>query len=172
MFIFDNIQKYKESVLLENVVIALINPLHIPVHIAIISKGECFELTVKGVKQSSALALVKSKSPLLLLNIIATEIKISPKEIFNTFSEVDKNTSCIQPIVRFLSENINQEFSNCKIIFDVLEKLIHNKVSFKTYQLHLDKEIKNNSFALSYYTAQDVDNYIQKLKIKLVKQNA
>jgi hypothetical protein len=172
MFVFKNIQNYNESLLRENIVIALINPLLTPVHIALISKGECFELTVKGVKQTNALALTKANVPKLFILINAKDIKVSPKEIFSAFFKADKNISCLLPIASFLAQNVNSEFADCKIIFDVLEKLLQKQMSYQIYHQNLEEEINNNIFHLPLYTAKEVNNYIQKLKTKLAKQDA
>ncbi|NUM50410.1 MAG: hypothetical protein HUU48_04770 [Flavobacteriales bacterium] len=155
-----------------SVCIILINPLCTPVHLALSVKGRYYELNVKGVKiNHSVLEKIQTFNrtlmPLLFIELdeaCCKEIKTSADFIFNSFVTAGKEATCLQPLLNFLAENVSKDFCECKVVFDVLEKLMQKKVSFKTYHLHLDSHLQMNSFSLPMYSHKEVEQYILKLK--------
>lgn len=172
MYTFENIQGFEKNNIEHSVCIILINPLFTPIHLALSVKGRYYELNVKGVKVNHSVVekiqtFNRTSMPLLFLELedaCSKNLKTSPDSIFNSFETVGKEATCLQPIVNFLAENISADFCECRVIFDVLEKLKQKNISFKIYHIHLDSHLQMNSFSLPTYSHKEVEQYILKLK--------
>ncbi|CAG0969092.1 MAG: hypothetical protein HND27_06070 [Bacteroidetes bacterium] len=172
MYTFKNILGFEKNNLEHSVCIILINPLCTPVHLALSVKGRYYELNVKGVKiNHSVLEKIQTSNrrliPLLFIELeeaCCKEIRMPADLIFNSFVTAGKEATCLQPIVNFLAENMSADFCECKVIFDVLEKLMQKKILLKTYHLHLESYLQKKSFSLPTYSHKEVEQYILKLK--------
>ncbi len=122
----------------EGLYLALVGTNQLPPHVALIHQGLYFAQTVKGPQVGRQAADVISvlqnrQIPLLLLELNSTRSQDSPESFFSAQKPLEKDHSCIEPIVDYLKQTLNLQ---------VIQPFLHGLI-----QALLDAQHVRHSYA-------------------------
>lgn len=137
-----------------------------PVHIGLMFNEHFYELKIKGAQRYNAQKLFNwikvKKIKACLISFNETDLKEEfILETFNSFSLEDKNTTCLDPVKKILTEGFGINFNNAETIFDVISLIKDNRIKSDYFYLGIEDF---RSFKLNEYTRNQVFNYINVLR--------
>lgn len=162
---------FQQDLLKGNVFLLLIEPENIPPHLGLIVNGSYYSISVKGVRSGTNAenlinSLIKKSKKALFVQL--NNWQPDPNElmkIFSSYSAPDGlKITCLSPILDALEQEMGSEVRDCSFVFELIPFLeVRGKVGL-TFQLGMEKLIKDGAFSLTKYKLEDIRNCILDLK--------
>ena len=132
-----------------------------PPHLALISEQMYYSVSSRGVKQGIdanmiLASLIRKKVPVLLLELNILFSNEALQKEFSKFSNLKHGQSCLLPIIEIFC-NIDAEYGKAKFVFELIPKLMKNKMIRKIHCLGMESD----SFTLKKYGQREIDMAIK-----------
>lgn len=143
----------------ENPYLTILHPEQKPPHIAFITNGICYSLSVKGKKAINADALIHkflvNHKKVLFLELDIPNQNILFEDVLTNYTEVDFSETCLSPIKKYLELVLLDSYTQLPFVFNVVEKLQNHHLIKNAFGVNIEGDFK-----LTEYTKQEVDSCI------------